>query len=263
MTNEEKEHKKDLTMLFRFADVKSLRLFYHCVHNISSEEQRAHHQLLSYSYSSLQRDSEVDSSKNDVIMICKYAFYLREPHYENADDESPGIQEWSPTVEKKGRELYEISMRIPAIMKNPQILTRFLYTLNSTGITLQIWDLIICQFFPLFADSNQGDLLFQILHDIHISKAVQQNEGNNKLASLLREKYLQLSSSQRHRRYSLCESIDDWKNEVVSFDVFEEYIQFFHKAVERSLAKSVSLNNLFSKFKETIQFGTTNSITNV
>lgn len=251
-----------MTMLFRFADVKSLRLFYHCVHNISSEDQRAHHQLLSYSYSSLQRDSEVDSSKNDLILISKYAFYLREPHFESTEGESPEIQEWSPMVEKKGRELYEISMRIPAIMKNPQILTRFLYTLNSTGITLQIWDLIICQFFPLFADSNQGDLLFQILHDIHISKAVQQNEGN-KLTSLLREKYLQLSSSQRHRRYSLCESIDDWRNEVVSFDVFEEYIQFFHKAVERSLAKSMTLNNLFSKFKETIQFGTTNTIMNV
>lgn len=240
-------------MLFRFADEEALTQFFHCVHNIASEEQRINHQFICHSYSSLQRELPTDED-NEIFLVCKYARLLQSQNQSNSPNEKPSvIQKWNPVVEKKGRELYEISMRIPAIMKNPQILTRFLYTLHPTGITLQLWDQVICQFFPLFCDANQRDLVFQILSDIHNPKKEEESgeESNPRFFELLREKYIQLNSSQRHRRYSFRET----SREIVTFEVFEEYIHYFQKKVERQEAKSHQLHGIFDKYRETIQFG--------
>ena len=50
---------------------------------------------------------------------------------------------------------------------------------------------------------------------------------------------------------------------VISFDVFEEYIRYFEKTIDRSLTKGNALSNIFDKYKESIQFGNTFSISNV
>ena len=256
---EEKEGKKDTKMLFRFSDKNTLMQFYRCIRNIVPEDHRSAFEYIHHSYSTVQRTSLI--VEDVIVAICNYTQQLIQDGVESPSSSS---KQYSPIIEQRGRELYELAMRLPAVLKNPQILTQFLYTLNSTGITLQIWDLVICQFFPLFADASQSDCIFQILCDIR-NKEIhkEKEEGNGKIIELLREKYMQLNSSLRHRRYSLYEKERDWMKVVISFDVFEEYIRYFEKTIDRSLTKGNALSNLFDKYKESIQFGNTFSISNV
>ena len=113
---EEKEGKKETKMLFRFSDKNTLIQFFRCIRNIVPEDHRHAFEYIHHCYSTVQRTSLM--VEDVIVAICNYTQQLIQDGVESPSSSS---KQYSPIIEQRRRELYELAMRLPAVLKNTKI----------------------------------------------------------------------------------------------------------------------------------------------
>lgn len=287
-----RDDKKLDVFLMRFADAASLSVFIQCVRNLATEAARASYRFVDHTtiLPSEAEQEEGETCEDDTIIeeICRFASLLRTtsstPTRTHSVDEldpllldmppqsikgfNQGSQIHSPVVERKGHELFELSQRPSTILTNPSLLSSFLNELNEDGVTQTMWELIICDFFPLLADTTVGLSIFTLLCSVEDcfsshpegDEPVYMLDGENgevyaKFFEMIRERYRKRKQKRSTKR------ID--RSSTIAYEVLEAYIMLLQKEMEKSLNRQSRLQSALGKYKEKLQFGSFSVGTNV
>ena len=179
-----RDDKKMEIFLIRFADATSLSVFIQCVKNLATETVRATYRFVDHTailpFEAEQEEGGLCEDDNLLEQICHFANWLRTsstPRTHSMDDtESFQMDSGSPSssfkglnlihspvIERHGHTLFELSKHPSTVLANPSLLTAFLAEINEEGVTQTMWELLICDFFPLLGDTTVGLSIFTLL----------------------------------------------------------------------------------------------------
>ena len=268
--------------LIRFADATSLSVFIQCVKNLATETVRTTYRFVDHTailpFEAEPEEGELCEDDTLIEQICHFANWLRTSSTPRSHsmDETDSFQVdtgspssslkgfnpiHSPVVERHGHTLFELSKHPSTVLSNPTLLTTFLNVLNEDGVTQTMWELIICDFFPLLGDTTVGLSIFTLLCSVEDcfsshpegEEPVYMIDGDNgevyaKFFEMIRDRYRKRKQKRSVKRVE--------HNTTIPYEVLEAYILLLQKEMEKSLNRQNRLLNALGKYKEKLQFGT-------